>query len=93
MNCIYCSNEVIKRGISANGIQIYYCKSCKRAFKSAYIRRKHNLEDYRYLIIKLNNEGVGLRSMGRILNIPFQTVLRMMSKISDELLINKKKEN
>jgi transposase-like protein len=93
MKCIYCSNKVIKRGISANGIQIYYCKSCKRSFKSAYIRRKHNIAEYQDLIIKLNNEGMGLRSMSRILNIPFQTILRMMSKISDELILNKKKEN
>lgn len=77
MECIYCNCHCIKKGFYKT-IQRYQCKSC----------RKYQQENYSYQrvsglyesIIKLNNEGMSIRSMSRILTIPKTTICRILER-------------
>lgn len=73
MECKYCKKNCIKAGMSKN-IQRYYCKECKRYQQYTYNYKgcMPSIEDQ---IIALNNEGCGVRSIGRILHVSIGKVL------------------
>jgi transposase-like protein len=79
-HCLYCtSNDLVKNGKSANGIQRWRCNSCKKGFRF----------DYRYnackagiseKIIELTMNGSGVRDIGRVLRISKDTVCSVLKK-------------
>lgn len=67
-----------------NGIQRYYCKTCK----------KYQQQTYNYtacqkgtdpMSVKLVRNGVGMRSISRIMNIAVSTVIRKVKRIAERI--------
>lgn len=79
MKCKKCKSQSIKNG-KRNGVQRYYCKSCKHTFQLAYTYKSYEIPDK--AIIKLVKEGCGIRSMSRILEISPTTVLMRIKSIA-----------
>jgi len=90
MNCIYCKQPCIKKGIR-NGIQKLFCNNCKKYQQEKYKIKRVNREKAKHIVL-LNNEGLGISSIARILSIAKSTVIRWMKKIANELKRPKKVE-
>ena len=73
MKCRYCNGNCIKKGRIENK-QRYLCKTCKRYFQSEYVNKQCTKED-ELMIMKLNNEGVGISSIGRLLKMSKSNVI------------------
>jgi IS1 family transposase/transposase-like protein len=84
MNCYYCKNRCIKKGKHINGIQKYYCKSCKKYQQQQYQRRGWN-PLLNKMIQKLVVESNGTRSIGRILEISGTTVTKRILRIAGKI--------
>lgn len=81
MECKKCiSTKVVKNGRSQSGNQRYYCKSCKRSFQTSYYYESYLVPDFQ--IITLLKENCGIRSIGRILRITPNTVIRKILSIA-----------
>jgi len=74
MNCIFCKQPCIKKGIR-NGIQKLFCNHCKKYKQEKYKIRRVNKEKAK-LIVLLNNEGLGISSIARLLSISKSTVIK-----------------
>lgn len=74
MNCPKCkSTNKVKDGI-VKSKQRYKCKVCQHRFTVEY---KHNIEPhYKRLALILYLEGLGLRSIGRIIGVSNVSVLK-----------------
>ncbi len=81
MNCIYCNQPCIKKGMR-NGIQKLFCKHCKRYQQEKYIIKRVSKEKA-IRIVLLNNEGLGISSIARLLSISKSTVIKWMKKIAN----------
>ncbi len=83
IKCRYCSDNCIKHG-SFSGKQRYRCYSCKRTFIKSYTYNacKHNTSKW---IKNLVNEGSGIRSIGRLLEISVTTVLKQILSIAKNI--------
>jgi len=81
MKCKYCKGKCVKRG-TTNRRQRYQCKECNKYQQLTYTYNKEKRNES--LLKKLNNEGLGISSISRIINIPKTTVLRLIEKISKE---------
>ncbi len=85
MKCKYCfKNRCIKKGVR-NSTQRYQCKNCS----------KYQLKDYKYKlfeindeknIISLNAEGVGIRSISRVLGYSKGTISRKILELSKRVV-------
>ena len=82
MKCKFCSNSCIRKGFQKNGIQKYYCSSCK----------KYQQKEYSYFacysqtnqdIVSLIKASCGIRDISRVLSISSTTVLKRILLISD----------
>jgi len=82
--CICCSGKLVKNGFSKATKQRYKCKDCNTTI----------LENYAYnacfgyvnkQIVILLTEGVGIRSIARILQISATTLLKRIIAISDRM--------
>lgn len=73
--CPYCSSACTLFGKSSNGYQRYRCKSCNRTHSKAYAYKACQ-QDTGQWIVQLTKEGMGIRSIGRVLKISCTTVLR-----------------
>jgi IS1 family transposase/transposase-like protein len=84
MKCKYCQKKCVKAGIIKNITQRYYCKSCKKYQQLVYDYSgcERQVENR---IVALNNEGCGIRSISRILQISPGKVLSTIKKVSNEL--------
>ena len=83
MKCKYCDTKCHKKG-KRNRRQQYQCPVCYSYQKQNYVR--NSLKSYdTELLIKLNNEGLGIRSIGRVLNIPKSTVSKLIFTLSKEI--------
>ncbi|MBL7706332.1 MAG: IS1 family transposase [Taibaiella sp.] len=80
MDCIYCCKPCIKKGIK-NKVQTYYCKGWFKYQRTNSVPDKIKKEQ-KFWIIKYNNEGMSIRSMGRILKLSPSSVVRMLRFIS-----------
>ena len=78
MKCIHCNHLCIKKGFSGL-TQRYQCKNCKKYQQKDYSYQR--VWDQAEVVMRLNNEGLGVRSMSRILTIPKTTICRMIEKI------------
>ncbi|MNX61853.1 IS1 transposase [compost metagenome] len=90
LNCRYCTNPCIRKGIR-NTIQQYYCKQCCKYQRAAY--KNHFVDEIdRKNIVQLNNEGMGIRSIGRYLEMSpanvVRTIIHLQALVSKPVLKN-----
>src|ERR1700761_4167345 len=80
MRCKNCNENCWRSGRQKNGVQRYYCKGCKIYQQADYQYRacERSINDW---ITSLNNEGVGVLGISRILKISSGTVLRRMNDL------------
>ena len=80
MNCKYCNNRCIKKGYNKN-VQRILCKTCNRYQQENYT---YNLctKENEQMIIKLNNEGVGISSISRITGLSKANVVNKINAIA-----------
>ncbi|MBA3682068.1 MAG: IS1 family transposase [Bacteroidetes bacterium] len=65
MNCNYCTNTCIKKGIR-NSVQKYHCKSCGKWQQQKYTYRKFESSEKRN-IVSLTKEGASISSISRLI--------------------------
>lgn len=75
MKCKYCSSKSLIRKGKRGMKQRYKCKECGKCQQDVYIYRFYNSEDDKK-IRQLNAEGIGIRSMSRILEYSCGTITR-----------------
>ena len=80
MKCIYCSEHCYKRG-QRKEIQRYQCKKCGKYQQATYTKQRIPQEKYDW-VVKLNNEGCGISSIGRLLRIAKSSVQRLIERIA-----------
>lgn len=84
MNCNYCSSRSLvrkgKRGIK----QRYQCKECRKYQQDVYSYKLYSEQDDKQIKL-LNAEGVGIRSMSRILGYFTSTILRRMLHLASKV--------
>jgi len=77
-----CGNSLVKNGITKYGKQRFLCQECKTT-------RVTEPKQYGYgnslnsKIIQLTKEGLGIRSISRVLGISPSTVIRKILKITE----------
>ncbi len=82
MKCRFCSGLLRKAGNQKNGTQKYYCKHCRKYQQKTYQYRAYNL-DVNHRIESYVQEGVGIRSIARILEISTTTVIKRIVSIAE----------
>ena len=81
-SCPFCKGlKVVKNGTTKNKKQQYYCKNCSRRFIEAYTYNAYK-PDVNTHIVLLTKEGLGIRSISRILKISATTLLRRIVAIA-----------
>ncbi len=82
--CKYCGNEnVLKNGI-VKGKQRYLCRECGRTFRAGDGREKYSMEQ-KIKVVKLFTEGMGIRSIERVENIPSSLIVYWIRSFSKML--------
>lgn len=79
-----CSGNVIKYGKTKAGKQRYLCKVCKRLFVKDPQPNGYR-DQYDFKIIQLNNEGLGIRSIARVLGVSAATVIRKILHVASSI--------
>lgn len=82
MECEKCLNTCIKKGIR-NNIQRYYCRKCNHSFQDKYIYQSYKVKNS--LLVQLLKEGLGIRSISRILQMSKNTVSSRIINISKDI--------
>ena len=80
MNCRYCQNNCIKKGIRATGKQCYQCKNCKKYQQLTYTKAPISQKQYNW-VLRLHNEGNSLSGIGRLLHISVSSVQRVITRL------------
>lgn len=80
VHCKYCDEPCIKKGFR-NTIQQYYCKQCCKYQRSVYKNRFVTERD-RVNIVRLNNEGMGIRNISRFLRISASNVIYQIKQLA-----------
>jgi insertion element IS1 protein InsB len=81
-NCY--SKNIIKNGTTKTKKQQYICKNCNKRFIDFYSYKAYK-KNINSQIIQLTKEGLGIRSIARVLNISTTTLLRRIIKIADNI--------
>ena len=84
MNCNYCKNTCVKKGIR-NGKQRYKCKTCHKYQLEYYVYSIYNPSDDKR-ILSLNANSVSISGMSRILNYSKQTIIRRMLLLASRII-------
>jgi insertion element IS1 protein InsB len=84
MNCNYCNGLCIKKG-KYKTAQKYQCKDCKKYQRAVYCYRKYDSHIDQQVTL-LNNEGVGISSISRVLGIPKTSVQRRINHASSKVI-------
>ena len=79
--CKHCQSEKIVRSGVVNHKQRYKCKECKRMTRDGDLRVKYTNEQ-KLRVLKMHNEGVGLRSIERLENIPNPLIIKWIRQAS-----------
>lgn len=79
MECHLCKGACIKRGLR-NSVQQYFCKSCKKYQRETYRNYRVNYCEVQKIIL-LNNEGMGISSIARLLKRTKSTIIRYVRAI------------
>jgi insertion element IS1 protein InsB len=82
--CNVCDGAIVKHGIMKSGKQRYKCKNCNKTQVDYYTYQAYQPKINK-AIVQLNNEGVGIRSISRILKISATTLLRRILIIADSI--------
>lgn len=82
VNCNNCRGECIKKGFYKT-TQRYQCKVCGRNQRTVYRNRKYSSDSDKQIRV-LNNEGVGINSISRILSIPKVSVQRRIERMKKD---------
>ncbi|MVZ63770.1 IS1 family transposase [Sphingobacterium humi] len=80
--CSYCNKKLIKHGFSKSGKQRYKCKSCGRTQVFFYTYTAYNPTLNRQ-IVTLIKEGLGIRSIARVLEISTTTLIKRILIIAN----------
>jgi transposase-like protein len=88
MNCRFCKTKCQKAGLQKNGTQKLYCRSCDKCSQVTYRYTACRL-DSPVMIRGLVSEGVGIRSIGRLLQIGINPVVRRIVKLADSIVAPK----
>ncbi|MGN6419504.1 MAG: IS1 family transposase [Pseudobacter sp.] len=81
--CKYCQGKCIRKGYY-RGTQKYRCKECSRYHREIYQQKKYGKCTEREVVV-LNNEGVGISSMSRILQLPKSSVQMLLARAASRL--------
>lgn len=81
--CRYCGNYCVKKGIR-NGCQKLLCTKCGKWQQEEYIQPARRLDLDNWIICYVK-EGLGIRSISRILEISTNTVLNRIVKIANKI--------
>lgn len=83
MNCKYCNRKCVKKG-KRSGKQRYRCSNCMKYQLRTY--KKTRIDDSKVdFLRKLNNEGVGISSISRLLNISKSSVQRVIKRLYNQI--------
>lgn len=85
MVCKFCGHECKKDGHQSNSVQRYECKHCHKKQQSEY-RYNAYAVDLNGKIITYTKEGLGIRSMSRILRISISTLLKRILSIAKRIV-------
>jgi insertion element IS1 protein InsB len=85
MLCHYCNQNCIKKGLY-KAVQKYYCKTCSKFQREQYRYKLATAKDDNNIVL-LNNEGMGISSIGRYLHIAKTTVRRRILIISKKITV------
>ena len=92
IKCKYCGSNRVNKFGKQNNKQRYLCRKCKRTFKLEKDNRIKYSNDKRIRVIKMYLEGVGIRSIERLENIPNTLVIKWIKKfgktIKEEIMKN-----
>lgn len=83
MECKYFKG-ICKRKGKYKGVQKWQCNNCGKHQRKFY-RQKCYAKEVEQRIVLLNNEGMGVRSIGRILHIPKSSVQLLLLKASEQI--------
>lgn len=84
MKCNYCSKPCIRRGVR-NGVQQYFCTACRKYQRQDY-KRPAISSRQQQILVRLNNESVGIRSIARLLRMAASSVVKYINMISHEII-------
>lgn len=83
--CPFCySGKIIKNGHTKTGKQQYFCTSCDQRFLDYYSYSAYRKET-NFQIVQLIKEGLGIRSVARVLNISATTLLKRIQNIAENI--------
>jgi insertion element IS1 protein InsB len=92
MNCRFCKGKCQKAGRQKNGAQKLYCRPCGKYSQVTY-RYTAWHQDTSVLIRSLVCEGVGIRSIRRILQIGINTVVRRIVKMAGSMVAPQREQS
>ncbi len=84
MNCIKCSQTLVRRGFQANGKQRYFCKTCKHYTQATYTYKACQANT-NAAITKWLKVGGTLRQTAKALGIAFNTFQKRILNIAATL--------
>jgi IS1 family transposase/transposase-like protein len=85
MICKYCGGDCVKNGYQLNGKQRFRCKDCHRKQQSYYEYHACNASVNDYVIEHIK-EGVGIRSLARLLRISTTTLMARILTIAKNVV-------
>jgi insertion element IS1 protein InsB len=78
-NCQYCNSVCHKTGVQKNGNQKLRCKNCKKYQLQSYSNNAC-LQETKQMIIKLCKVNVGIRDIGKLLEISVNSVIKKIKQ-------------
>jgi len=91
MKCIKCNQDNKVKDGMARGKQRYRCKNCNYRFTVERRSSEKPLELKR-MALRLYLEGMGIRAIGRALNINFMTIYYWIKKLGESVHIPNSQE-
>jgi len=84
IECKYCRQPCCKKGVRKNGAQRYQCTGCRKYSQAVYCYKgcENSVSDN---IVRLNNEGMGIRSIARFLKMSHTTVIKRIRALSKKI--------
>jgi transposase-like protein len=83
--CKHCGGNRLNKNGRQGGKQRYLCRDCRRTFREGKDNRVKEIDDKMLRVLKMYRENVGIRSIGRIENIPNTVVLYWLRKMGKML--------
>lgn len=82
--CIYCSGKLVKNGLSKAKKQRYKCKKCNKSIVEKYSYNAYSSYINNQIVVLLT-EGLGIRSISRVLKISTTTLLKRIIAIANNI--------